>query len=199
MVLNVGTVSLSNGAKINSSSTSGRRRMSAHGGECGHHVCGRASRTDASTMATSAEANHGGDIYITAQSVATIQRHLDLLRSSRVTPLHCRQMGDGNAGNITVHSGSTFVMNNSSMTTEASQASGGQIEIIAPEMVRLTNSQVSTSVAGSEADTAGGNITIDPQFVVLQNSQIIAQAFAGTGGDYQYHRRSLPCRPQPAW
>jgi large exoprotein involved in heme utilization and adhesion len=31
-------------------------------------------------------------------------------------------------------------------------------------------------------DTAGGNITIDPQFVVLQNSQIIAQAFAGAGG-----------------
>ena len=37
-------------------------------------------------------------------------------------------------------------------------------------------------MAGSAADTAGGNITIDPQFVVLQNSQIIAQAFAGSGG-----------------
>ena len=58
-------------------------------------------------------------------------------------------VGDGNAGNITIHSGSTVVMNNSSMTTEASHASGGQIEIIAPEMVQLINSQVSTSVAGS--------------------------------------------------
>jgi large exoprotein involved in heme utilization and adhesion len=49
-------------------------------------------------------------------------------------------------------------------------------------MVRLINSQVSTSVAGSDVDTTGGNITIDPQFVILQNSQIIAQAFAGSGG-----------------
>ena len=47
----------------------------------------------------------------------------------------------GDAGNITIQSGSTVVMNNSSITTEASQASGGQIEINAPEMVRLTNSR----------------------------------------------------------
>jgi large exoprotein involved in heme utilization and adhesion len=49
-------------------------------------------------------------------------------------------------------------------------------------MVQLNNSKISTSVAGSDADTSGGNITIDPQFVVLQNSQILAKAFAGTGG-----------------
>ena len=46
----------------------------------------------------------------------------------------------------------------------------------------MINGRVSTSVAGSANDTAGGNITIDPQFVILQNSQIIAQAFAGSGG-----------------
>ena len=99
-------------------------------------------------------------------------------------------VGDGNAGNITAHSGSTFVMNNSSMTTEATQASGGQIEITAPEMVQLSYSKVSTSVAGSAVDTAGGNIMIDPQFVVLQNSQVIAQAFAGAGGE---HHDRLEC------
>ena len=49
-------------------------------------------------------------------------------------------------------------------------------------MVQLSHSKISTSVAGSAVDTAGGNITIDPQFVVLQNSQVIAQAFAGAGG-----------------
>ena len=54
--------------------------------------------------------------------------------------------------------------------------------ITAPDMVQLTNSKISTSVAGSDADTAGGNIMIDPQFVVLQNSQVIAKAFAGAGG-----------------
>ena len=74
-------------------------------------------------------------------------------------------------------------MQNSSVTTEASQASGGQITINAPEMVRLINSKVITSMAGSGTDTTGGDISIDPNFVILQNSQILAQAFAGTGGN----------------
>ena len=75
----------------------------------------------------------------------------------------------------------TVVMNNlSEVTTEADLASGGQIEINAPEMVLLTNSQVSTSV--EDGTGGGGNITIDPQFVILQNSQIIAQAIGGSGG-----------------
>ena len=48
-------------------------------------------------------------------------------------------------------------------------------------MIRLRDSQISASVSG-EAQTAGGNITIDPQFVILQNSQLIARANAGSGG-----------------
>ena len=88
----------------------------------------------------------------------------------------------GDAGNITIHSGSTVVLNNSSITTEASQASGGQVVITAPEMVQLINSRVSTSVKGVSGVSDGGNINIDPQFVILQNSQIRANANAGAGG-----------------
>ncbi len=61
----------------------------------------------------------------------------------------------------------------------------------APEMVQLINSQVSTSVGGNvgvPGASNGGNIKIDPQFVILQNSQILAQAFAGAGGAIDYHR-----------
>ena len=74
-------------------------------------------------------------------------------------------------------------MQNSLVTTEARHASGGQIAINAPDMVRMINSKIVTSVAGSGTDTNGGDITIDPNFVFLQNSQILAQAFAGTGGN----------------
>jgi large exoprotein involved in heme utilization and adhesion len=49
-------------------------------------------------------------------------------------------------------------------------------------MVQLVDSRVSTSVGGVADKSNGGNITIDPQFVVLQNSQIEAKAFAGAGG-----------------
>ena len=230
VVLNVGTVSLSNGAKINSSTseagragdiamnvgtltlTDGSQISSASTGTdpvtnfddgtteppgtAGNvTITATGSFTsDASSIATSAEANHGGDITIKAQSVGLSNGTLITANSKaplEVTKLVLNQdgllvsqvVGDGNAGNITAHSGSTFVMNNSSMTTEATQASGGQIEITAPEMVQLSYSKISTSVAGSAVDTAGGNIMIDPQFVVLQNSQVIAQAFAGAGGN----------------
>jgi len=48
----------------------------------------------------------------------------------------------------------------------------------------MTNSVVTSSVGNpTKTNTTGGNITIDPQNVILQNSQIIAQAFAGTGGN----------------
>jgi filamentous hemagglutinin family protein len=202
VVLNVGTVSLSNGAKINSASSATEAVPNPDGsgtttapGAAGNITITAAGgfTSDASTVATSAEANHGGDISITAHSVQLSNGTLITANSNG--PLEVKEtvlidgqlveqvVGDGNAGNITVHSGSTFVMSNSSMTTKASQASGGQILITAPEMVRLTNSQANTTVAGSEADTAGGDIMIDPQFVVLQNSQVLAQAFAGTGGN----------------
>jgi large exoprotein involved in heme utilization and adhesion len=90
--------------------------------------------------------------------------------------------GTGNAGNITINSTSTFLMQNSSVTTEASHASGGQVTITAPDMVRLLDSTISTSVAGAANDSNGGNISIDPDFVILKGSQILAQAFAGDGG-----------------
>ena len=115
----------------------------------------------------------GGEVVLDAGTVSL---------SNKAT-IDSSSTGPGNAGNITIKSGSTVVMQNSSITTEATIASGGQVTVIAPDMVQLISSKISTSVAGSDADTAGGNITIDPQFVILQNSQILAQAFAGTGGN----------------
>jgi large exoprotein involved in heme utilization and adhesion len=67
------------------------------------------------------------------------------------------------------------------VTTQASQASGGNIVVAATEMVRLTDSGISTSVFGGPG-SAGGGIFIDPRFILLQNSRIVAQATQGAGG-----------------
>ena len=48
-------------------------------------------------------------------------------------------------------------------------------------MIRLRDSQITTAVGSGRG--AGGNITIDPEFVVLENSQISANAFGGPGGN----------------
>jgi filamentous hemagglutinin family protein len=201
ITVNGGTLSLANGSEISSASTRTEVITNPDGtgttqppGQAGNITITAAGgfTSDASTLATSAEANHGGDVSITAHSVqlsngtvitANSNAPLEVTETVLIDGQLVEQVvGDGNAGNISVRSGSTFVMTNSSMTTEARFASGGQIEIITPEMVRVINGRVSTSVAGSATDTAGGNITIDPQFVVLQGAQIVAKAFAGAGG-----------------
>jgi large exoprotein involved in heme utilization and adhesion len=89
--------------------------------------------------------------------------------------------GTGDAGSIMINAGNEFLSTNSSVTTTSTLASGGNITLLANNMIRQQNSQISTSVFGGP-QTVGGNILIDPNFVILQNSQIIAQANAGSGG-----------------
>jgi large exoprotein involved in heme utilization and adhesion len=74
-----------------------------------------------------------------------------------------------------------LVSTNSAVTTEAAQADGGDITLRVQDVLRLRNSAVTATVGGGP-ETMGGNIIIDPQFVVLQNSQIVANAFEGQGG-----------------
>jgi large exoprotein involved in heme utilization and adhesion len=83
---------------------------------------------------------------------------------------------------VTLTLSDTFVSTNSSIVTRATQADGGDIYITAPTLVRLRDSAITAEVRGG-ATTIGGNITIGPQFVLLQNSQIVADAFAGQGGN----------------
>src|SRR5215831_1163975 len=74
-------------------------------------------------------------------------------------------------------------MTKSTMTTEATQSSGGKITITTNPTgtVQLTNSTISASVL--DGTGGGGTVTIDPQFVLLQNSQILANAVFGPGGN----------------
>jgi large exoprotein involved in heme utilization and adhesion len=171
------TFTLENGASISAASSS-----IGDGGSITINASGSFT-SNGSTVSTSAENAKGGDILIDAQSVELSNG--TLISASSNAPL--LPDGAGNAGNITINSASNVVMQNSKVTTEASNASGGSIEIDASDagMIQLVNSQVSTSVkgvAGEPGASDGGNITIDPQFVILQNSQIIAQANAGSGG-----------------
>ncbi len=115
----------------------------------------------------------GGDIALTAGQSVTISDGASVSASGT---------GSGNAGNISINAGQQFEMRDSSVTTQATKASGGNIDVQAVERVRLVNSTISSSVQGDDL-TSGGNITIDPNVVVLQNSKVIAQAAQGTGGD----------------
>lgn len=200
ITMHVGTLSLAGGSRVSSASTGTEIVTNQDGTTQPPGTAGNVSITatsgftsDASTLATSAEANRGGDIAITAHSVHLSNGTVITANSNGpLTVTHLvldgngqlveQVVGDGNAGNIRIESDSTVLIEQSSVTTEASQASGGQITINAPDMIRLIDSPISTSVAGAAEDSNGGNISIDPDFVVLQGSQILAQAFAGNGG-----------------
>jgi len=91
--------------------------------------------------------------------------------------------GTGTAGNIQIDAGNQFVMVDSSVTTEATLASGGTIKITTTPngTVELSNSTISASVL--DGTGGGGSVDIDPQYVLLQNSQILANADQGPGGN----------------
>ncbi|MCM3900550.1 MAG: filamentous hemagglutinin N-terminal domain-containing protein [Pyrinomonadaceae bacterium] len=116
-----------------------------------------------------------GNINIATGSSVTISDHASVSASST---------GTGDTGNIQINAGNLFEMtNHSSVTTEANLASGGLIKITTTPngTVQLTDSTISASVLDGAG--GGGNVNIDPQFVILQNSQILAQAKQGPGGN----------------
>jgi hypothetical protein len=89
--------------------------------------------------------------------------------------------GTGLGGNITITAGNEIVLTNGQITTQTLTADGGNITLLAPNLVQLQDSIISTSVQGGAG--TGGNIMIDPQFVIVNNSSIIANAFGGPGGN----------------
>lgn len=89
--------------------------------------------------------------------------------------------GTGLTGNITISAGDEIVMKNGSISTRAITSDGGNITLIAPNLIRLSDSQITTSVQSGSG--GGGNISIDPEFVTLKGSSITANAFGGPGGN----------------
>jgi len=105
--------------------------------------------------------------------------HVTMTGSALIT---ASSTSPADAGDISINAGQQFEMRDSLVTAKATQASGGNIDIRAVDRVRLVNSEISSSVQGG-ASTAGGNITIDPNVIVLQNSDVTAEAVQGAGGN----------------
>lgn len=132
----------------------------------------------AATSGTTASAI-GGDIQL------AIPQSLTMANGALITTT---SSGPANAGAIIMEDPrpANISMTNSSIianaTAAGTQASGGNITLLATDTIRLLNSQINTSVTG-DANTVGGTIFIDPRFVILQNSQIAANAVQGQGGN----------------
>lgn len=114
----------------------------------------------------------GGNIDIDAQTI-------NLASDGRIT---AHSKAQGNAGQILLTIRDRLQMRgNSQIETSAQSADGGNLAITASNYIYLVNSKITTSV--SEEFGEGGNIDLNPEFVVLNGSEIIAKAKKGKGGD----------------
>lgn len=124
-------------------------------------------------FATSKGSGLGGNINIT--SVQTTVSGDATIRSNATS--------QGNAGNILLSASDQLNLRQGSIETRSDISAGGNITIEAGNMVYLRNSDVTAEAQGVTPGNDGGNISIDPEFIILQNSGIIARANAGNGGN----------------
>jgi filamentous hemagglutinin family protein len=89
--------------------------------------------------------------------------------------------GTGPAGSLSITAADTLRLDNAAIGARTASAEGGDVTVAVGRLFDLRNSAVTTSVAGGTG--SGGNITIDPPLMVLNNSRIQANALQGSGGD----------------
>jgi hypothetical protein len=178
-----GQTELTNGGQISSGTSAGGATplalapsghpQSGDGGEVNLKTGNLLLEGTGTEVSAAATANgNGGDISITTNDILNEGDQATITASSL----------QSNAGNITVNA-DQLIMQNSSIDTSASAlagnplvGNGGSIHITVGHLIYLLNSKIVT-----KATNKGGNITIDPEFVILGNSLISAAGGAGDG------------------
>lgn len=87
----------------------------------------------------------------------------------------------GDAGNIFLNLKQLQMKKSFIKATTERGAAGGNITAIYARLYDLVDSEISTSVLADLGD--GGNITLNPELLVLQNSKVLAKAHEGRGGN----------------
>src|SRR5439155_18899079 len=86
-------------------------------------------------------------------------------------------------GDINLKAGSKITLVDSQVSAQAG-LDGGNIELTAPNQIYIFHSTLT-----GEADTTGsgfgngGNLTIDPSFLILDHSKLISKSSLGNGGN----------------
>jgi filamentous hemagglutinin family protein len=135
-----------------------------------------------STISTSTFGDgDGGDINLKAGNSVNIQNGGVVSADSGGTLAGVELAGSGLAGDITINGGKEISLVKGTVSTRAITSDGGNTTLVATDLIYLENSEVTTSVESGTG--GGGNINIDPDFVILKQSSILANAFGGPGGN----------------
>ena len=184
--INVNTFNAAGGSSVTTSTSTDKRA-----GDINITAAEKLTLSDSNTgIFASTNANstgNGGNVSIAAPQ-------LTIRNGAQVT---ARSQGTGNAGDILNIQANTLTLDNGSITTSSPSGNGGNINNIQVRDLLLlrNNSKISTS-SGTDSSGGGngGNITINAPFIVapaVENSEIIANAFQGNGGNIQIISQSL--------
>ncbi len=154
----------------------GKAPDSGAGGELTVNAGSLMVKEGATISASTSGPGSGGKLSITAAD-------LELRDGASITSESRSDRSDaGRSGEIFIQAADSFrLFNDSQVSVETNRADAGNIDLDVGFLLHLRDSGITTSVAGGEG--RGGNINIDPVFVVLDNSDIIANAFGGPGGN----------------
>ncbi|BCL39519.1 filamentous hemagglutinin N-terminal domain-containing protein [Nostoc sp. MS1] len=101
-----------------------------------------------------------------------------------------RSQGQGIAGNINIVAKGNYNANNGLVSARAEQVGGGNIEITAKNINLRNNSDIRTDL--SSGNRKGGNIVLTADIIVaLEDSDILAFAPEGQGGDITFNTRAV--------
>lgn len=113
----------------------------------------------------------GGSVNITADSI----------NLNNGATIAVASGGSGNAGDINITTNAKLTANQGFISSKATTADGGNINLKNAKLIDLQNSKVTASVSGGVGD--GGNVTIsNTGVVVLDDSHISADSAGARGG-----------------
>ena len=134
-----------------------------------HATFGTLSLDNGTITATTAGPGAGGSIFVDA----------DLVRMDKRSEIAAASKGTGSAGSVAVTSATRIdLRSGSSITVKSALSDAGSIRLVAPDYITLQDSKIL-----AEAGLNGGDVFIDPQFVILDHSTISANAILGAGGN----------------
>lgn len=154
---------LGGGALVAASSTS-----SGDGGSVVFRAGRLAMESGASIEASASGAGIAGSVRVEVSEPLVMRGGSNISTTSEIS----------DSGTVEVVSASDIVLEDSSVTVRATKGNAGRIALFAPGTISLNNSTVL-----AEAGLTGGDVFIDPQFVLLTDSRISANAILGAGGN----------------
>ena len=157
---------LENGGAISTSSSN-----AAPGGSVQLTLGTLTVESDSSISSANRGTGRAGGVIVSTSGPVTLKHHGKISTSSN------RAKG----GDISLSSNGIVKLESQSRITASAGTDGGNITITAPDLVYIADSSI-TATAGTNGGGTGGNITIDPRFIVLRNSRLDASAI-GTGGN----------------